>query len=55
MNDLGKIQIPKELRRLLRIGVGDLMEFFTVDNHIVLVPYMEIAAETKNREIHAAP
>ena len=39
VDDLGKVQIPKELRRLLNIGVGELMEFFTLDNHIVLVPY----------------
>ena len=39
VDDLGKVQIPKELRRLLNIGVGELMEFFTPDNHIVLVPY----------------
>ncbi len=39
VDDLGKIQIPKELRRLLSIGVGDPMEFYTMDNHIVLVPY----------------
>ena len=39
VDDLGKIQIPRELSRLLNIGVGELMEFFTLDNHIVLVPY----------------
>ena len=29
VDDLGKVQIPKELRRLLNIGVGELMQFFT--------------------------
>lgn len=39
VDDLGRIMIPKELRRTLTIRDGDLMEFYTADDNIILVPY----------------
>ena len=39
VDDLGRIQIPKELRRTMTIREGDPMEFYTTGDNIVLVPY----------------
>ena len=39
-DDLGRIVIPKEIRRQLKITEGDPLEIFlTTDNEIVLKPY----------------
>ena len=40
IDDLGRIVIPKEIRRQLKITDGDPLEIFlTTDNEIVLKPY----------------
>lgn len=39
VDDLGRIQIPRELRRTMTIREGDPMEFYTMNDKIVLVPY----------------
>lgn len=39
IDDLGRIVIPKELRRTLRLREGDPMEIFTEDGGVVYRPY----------------
>lgn len=39
IDELGRIVIPSELRRTLRIKEGDPMEFFTGDGGVVVKPY----------------
>lgn len=39
IDDLGRVVIPKEIRRTLRINEGDPMEIFTSENNIVLKKY----------------
>ncbi len=39
VDDLGRIMIPKELRRTLTIREGDPIEFYTADDNIILIPY----------------
>lgn len=39
IDDLGRIVIPKELRRLFRIAEGDSLEVFTQDNMICFKKY----------------
>lgn len=40
LDDLGRVVIPKEIRRQLKITDGDPLEIFlTTDNEIVLKPY----------------
>lgn len=34
IDDMGRVVIPKELRRTLRIEEGDVMDIFTSDNMI---------------------
>ena len=42
IDDLGRIVIPKEIRRSLGIKEGDPLEFFTNrEGEIILVPYKE--------------
>lgn len=38
IDDLGRIVIPKEIRRNLHIREGDALEFFTQDGDLVLHP-----------------
>lgn len=38
-DDLGRIVIPKELRRTLRINEGDPLEIFTDGNYVMLRKY----------------
>ena len=43
IDDLGRIVVPKEIRRVLRIREGDSMEIFTdIDGAIVLKKYSPI-------------
>ena len=39
LDDLGRIVIPKEIRRSMRIREGDAMEIFLEDNRICLEKY----------------
>lgn len=39
VDDLGRIVIPKETRRMLEINEGDPLEIFTEDKNIVLRKY----------------
>ena len=39
IDDLGRVVIPKEIRRTLRIKEGDPLELFTDSNGVCFVPY----------------
>ena len=39
IDDLGRVVIPKEIRRLLRIREGDPLELFTTNDGIVFKKY----------------
>lgn len=39
VDELGRIVIPKELRRVMGINVGDSLEIFTDNNNIILKKY----------------
>ena len=39
IDDLGRVVIPKELRREFNIREGDALEIFTTDEGIVFAPY----------------
>lgn len=39
MDDLGRVVIPKELRKRFNIREGDPLEIFTTDEGIVFAPY----------------
>lgn len=39
VDELGRIVIPKELRRVFGIDEGDALEIFTTDNNIILKKY----------------
>lgn len=41
IDDLGRICIPKDIRRKLKIAEGDLLEFFTDRGKLVLKKYVE--------------
>ena len=42
IDDLGRIIIPKEIRRAMRIKEGDPLEIFTTsDGEIIFKPYQE--------------
>ena len=38
-DDLGRIVIPKEIRRKFKINVGELVEICIIDDGILLKPY----------------
>jgi transcriptional pleiotropic regulator of transition state genes len=39
VDNLGRVVIPKELRRTYGINIGDTFEFLTMDDHILLRRY----------------
>lgn len=39
VDDLGRVVIPKEVRRTLGISDGAPMEIYTIDNGVVFLPY----------------
>ena len=45
IDDLGRVVVPKEIRRTLRIGEGDPLEIFTdKEGEIILKKYSPIVA-----------
>ena len=36
IDELGRIVIPKEIRKRLRVGPGDMLDIYTSDKQIVL-------------------
>lgn len=48
IDDLGRIVIPKEIRREMGICEGDPLEIFTEDNIIIFSKYNEINEEEVN-------
>jgi transcriptional pleiotropic regulator of transition state genes len=39
VDDLGRIVIPKELRKTMNINSGDSLEIYTEENKIIFQPY----------------
>lgn len=42
LDDLGRVVIPKQLRKQLRIEVGDPVEFFINDNGDIIIQKYEV-------------
>ena len=42
IDELGRIVIPKEIRKRLRVGPGDMLDIYTSDKQIVLSKYTEL-------------
>lgn len=43
IDELGRIVIPKEIRKRLRVGPGDMLDIFTSDKQIILSKYTELS------------
>ena len=43
IDELGRIVIPKEIRKRLRVGPGDMLDIYTSDKQIVLSKYTELS------------
>lgn len=57
IDDLGRVVIPKEIRRSLKLREGDPMEFYVEDNKLILVPYIilqETVAEKARKYLETA-
>lgn len=39
IDELGRVAIPKELRRILRIKEDTLIEFYVANENLILIPY----------------
>ena len=39
MDSLGRVVIPKEMRKVLNMNVGDLISISVVNNHVVIARY----------------
>lgn len=37
VDDLGRVVIPKEIRRMMRIKEGDPLEIFTTENGVIIL------------------
>lgn len=48
IDDLGRVVIPREIRRNLGIKEGDPLELFTTEGGICLVPYRKDVSEILN-------
>lgn len=53
MDDLGRIVIPKEIRRTLRIHEGDPLELYVDDGGMMFKKYSEISAMEEHAKICA--
>lgn len=45
VDDLGRVVIPKEIRRIVHIREGDPLEIFVEDGGVLFKPYLPSAAE----------
>lgn len=43
IDELGRIVIPKEIRKRLRVGPGDMLDIYTEDKQIILSKYTELS------------
>lgn len=43
IDELGRIVIPKEIRKKLRVGPGDLLDIYTENKHIILGKYTQLS------------
>ncbi len=50
VDDLGRVVIPKEIRRVLRIREGDPLEIFIEDGGVVFKKYDTCASVRKESE-----
>ena len=48
IDELGRVVIPKELRRTLRIREGDPLEIYTQNDQLVFKKYSPLAGLTEN-------
>ena len=53
VDDLGRVVIPKEIRRTMRIKENDPLELFVNDNSLVLKKYKAIEDDTFDRAFRA--
>ena len=55
LDDLGRIVVPKEYRRMLKIELGDPLEIFTLSNGDIVLRRFDMSAAVKNEgELAAA-
>ncbi len=50
IDELGRIVIPKEIRKRLRVGPGDLLDIYTQDKQIIFSKYSQISELEENLE-----
>lgn len=50
VDDLGRVVIPKEIRKTMGIKEGDPLEIFVIDGGIAFMPYMAIDKLEINKE-----
>lgn len=50
IDDLGRVVIPKEIRRVMRIKEGDPLEIFTENNMIYLQKYIEVEEQEEKEK-----
>lgn len=48
LDDLGRIVVPKEYRRMLKIELGDPLEIFTLSNGDIVLRRFDMSAAVKN-------
>lgn len=48
IDDLGRVVVPKEIRRTLGIEEGDPLEIFVTDGGICFIPYRRDASQILN-------
>lgn len=48
LDDLGRIVVPKEYRRMLKIELGDPLEIFTLSNGDIVLRRVDMSATVKN-------
>ncbi|MBQ3219227.1 MAG: AbrB/MazE/SpoVT family DNA-binding domain-containing protein [Clostridia bacterium] len=53
IDELGRIVIPRELRKILRIKDGDPLEFYSNKDEIIIKKYSPIAAISLNAQVVA--